>query len=161
MSRNVAKTLVWKHGNDIKLWRHKQGTPNTNDHHMTLNQTLPWKFSVYTTAWSRSFWLNRHTQTSFLSDCILLGMSVTSLCGSLGSNPARQRTLEYSDSFLNQPLWLRLLSFKRNSAQNLINDKFPHERMLLVSQNESRLDRLKSRLSEQCRQCQKSLGFNY
>jgi len=27
--------------NDVKLWRHKQRTPNTNDHHMTLKQTPP------------------------------------------------------------------------------------------------------------------------
>jgi len=38
MSTNFAKTLVWKHVNDVKLWRHKQRTPNTNGHHMTLNQ---------------------------------------------------------------------------------------------------------------------------
>jgi len=44
MSTNFAKTLVWKHGNDVKLWRHKQRTPNANDHHMTLNQNPPWKF---------------------------------------------------------------------------------------------------------------------
>jgi len=41
MSTNVDKTLVWKHGNDVKLLRHKQRTPNANDHHMTLNQTPP------------------------------------------------------------------------------------------------------------------------
>jgi len=39
-----------------------------------------------------------------LSNSILLGMSVTTLCGSLGSNPARQRSLEYFDTFSNQPL---------------------------------------------------------
>jgi len=49
MSTNFAKTLVWKHGNDVKLWRHKQCTPQTNNHHMTLNQTPPWKFSAYAT----------------------------------------------------------------------------------------------------------------
>ena len=43
MSANFAKTLVWKHGNDVKLWRHKQRTPKTNNHHMTLNQTPPMK----------------------------------------------------------------------------------------------------------------------
>jgi len=37
VSTNFAKTLVWKHANDVKLWRHKQRTPNANDHHMTLN----------------------------------------------------------------------------------------------------------------------------
>ena len=89
-----------------------------------------------------------------LSNCILLGMSVTSLCGSLGSNPARQRSLEYFDSFSNQSLLLRFLSSKRNNIQNLINDTFPHERMLLVSQSESRPVRPELSVIEQCRQCQ-------
>jgi len=43
MSTNFAKTLVWKHGNDVKLWRHKQRTPNANDHLMNLNQNTPMK----------------------------------------------------------------------------------------------------------------------
>ena len=43
-SSNFAKTLVWKLGNDVKLRRHKQRTPNTNDHHMTFDQTPPWNF---------------------------------------------------------------------------------------------------------------------
>ena len=47
--------LVWKHGHVVKLWRHKQRTPNTNDHHMTLNQKPPWKFSAYATD-SDAFW---------------------------------------------------------------------------------------------------------
>jgi len=38
MSTNFAKTLVWKQEYDVKLWRHKQLTPNTNDHHMALNE---------------------------------------------------------------------------------------------------------------------------
>jgi len=49
MSTNVTKTLVWKHGNDVKLWRHKHRTLNAIDHHMTLNQTPPWIFSAYAT----------------------------------------------------------------------------------------------------------------
>jgi len=40
---NFAKTLVRKHGYDVKLWRHKQCTSNTNDHHMPLNETSPMK----------------------------------------------------------------------------------------------------------------------
>jgi len=40
----------------------------------------------------------------FLFDSILLGMSVPSLCDSLGSNPARQRSLEYFDSFSNHSI---------------------------------------------------------
>jgi len=39
MSTNFAKTLVWKHEYDIKLLRHKYRTPQTNDHHMSLNET--------------------------------------------------------------------------------------------------------------------------
>jgi len=39
MSKNFAKTLVWKYEYDIELWRHKQGTPNKIDHHMPLNET--------------------------------------------------------------------------------------------------------------------------
>jgi len=38
MSTNFAKTLVWKQDYDIKLWRHKQRTPNTNDYAMPLNK---------------------------------------------------------------------------------------------------------------------------
>jgi len=38
MSTNFAKRLVWKHGYDVKLWRQKQRTPNTNDHRMPLNE---------------------------------------------------------------------------------------------------------------------------
>jgi len=32
VSTNLAKMLDWKHEYDVKLWRHKQRTPNTNDH---------------------------------------------------------------------------------------------------------------------------------
>jgi len=49
MSTNFAKTLVWKHEYDVKLWRHKERTPNTNDHLMPLNETPPWKFSAHAT----------------------------------------------------------------------------------------------------------------
>ena len=49
MSTNFAKTLVRKHEYDVKLWRHKQRIPSTNDHHMPLTETFPWKFSAYTT----------------------------------------------------------------------------------------------------------------
>ena len=37
--KNFAKTLVWKNEYDVKLWRHKNRTPQTNDHHMPLNET--------------------------------------------------------------------------------------------------------------------------
>jgi len=37
MSTNFAQTLVWKQEYDVKLWRRKQRTSNTNDHHMPLN----------------------------------------------------------------------------------------------------------------------------
>ena len=41
ISTNFAKRLVWKHEYDVKLWHHKQPTPNTNDHHMPLNEKPP------------------------------------------------------------------------------------------------------------------------
>ena len=39
VSTNFAKTLVWNPEYDVKLWRHKQRTPNTNDHHIPLTET--------------------------------------------------------------------------------------------------------------------------
>jgi len=47
MSTNFPKTLVWKHEYNIKLWRHKESTPSTNDQHMSLYETPPWKSSAY------------------------------------------------------------------------------------------------------------------
>jgi len=47
----VSTNFAWKHEYDVKLWRHKQRTPNTNYHHLPLNETPPWKFSVYATEW--------------------------------------------------------------------------------------------------------------
>jgi len=38
VSINFAKTLVLKHKYDVKLLRQKQRTPNTNGHHMPLNE---------------------------------------------------------------------------------------------------------------------------
>ena len=49
MSTNFAKTLVWKQDYDVISWRHKQGTPNTNDYPMPLNETPPWNVSAYAT----------------------------------------------------------------------------------------------------------------
>jgi len=49
MLTNFAKTVDWKHKYDVKLWRHKQPTPNTNDHHMPLNESSTRKFSAYAT----------------------------------------------------------------------------------------------------------------
>ena len=49
MSTNFAKTLIRQYEYDVKLLRHKQRTPNTNDHHMSLNETTQLKFSAYAT----------------------------------------------------------------------------------------------------------------
>jgi len=38
---NFARTLVWKHEYDVKLLRHKQRTPNTNNHHHLPMNELP------------------------------------------------------------------------------------------------------------------------
>jgi len=40
---------------------------------------------------------------------ILLGMSITSLCDPLGSNPARQWSQKYFDSSSNQPLLIEIM----------------------------------------------------
>jgi len=51
MSTNFVKMLVWKDEYDVKLWRHKERTANTNDHHMPLiEKKTPWKVSAYATA---------------------------------------------------------------------------------------------------------------
>jgi len=74
METNFAKTLVWKHDCDVKLWRNliylwadmksivsnKQHTPSTYDSYMPLNEP-PWKFSAYTTD-------GRHTLIKHNSD---------------------------------------------------------------------------------------------
>jgi len=39
MSETFGKTLVCKCAYDVKLWSHKQHTPNANYHHMPLNET--------------------------------------------------------------------------------------------------------------------------
>jgi len=49
VSTNFATTLISKHEYDVKLWRHKQRTPNTISHHTPLSETPPWKFSAYAT----------------------------------------------------------------------------------------------------------------
>ena len=35
----LRQNVGLKHDYDVKLWRHKQRTPNTNDHQMPLNKT--------------------------------------------------------------------------------------------------------------------------
>ena len=35
----MSTNFAWKHEYDVKLRRHKKCTPNTNDHHMPLNET--------------------------------------------------------------------------------------------------------------------------
>ena len=34
----LRQNVVWKHGYGVKMWRHKQHPPNTNDHHMQLHE---------------------------------------------------------------------------------------------------------------------------
>jgi len=46
----MSTTFAWKHEYDVKLWHHKQRTPNKNDRHLPLNEPPPWKFSAYATA---------------------------------------------------------------------------------------------------------------
>jgi len=46
---NFAKTLVRKQEYGVKLWRHKQRTPNTNNHHLPLTEKPLWNFSAHAT----------------------------------------------------------------------------------------------------------------
>jgi len=63
VSTNFAKSLAWKHEYDVKLWRHKHPIPNTNNHHMPLNDP-PWIFSAYATdRWC--YFFNRRYETLF------------------------------------------------------------------------------------------------
>ena len=39
----LRQNVIWKHGYDVKMWRHKQHTPNTNDYHMPLREIPPMK----------------------------------------------------------------------------------------------------------------------
>jgi len=52
LSTNFAKTLVWKHEYDVKLFRQKERTPSTNVHHMPLNETPPMKIFCVRHCWS-------------------------------------------------------------------------------------------------------------
>ena len=61
---NFAKTLVWKREYDVKLWRHKQRTPNTNDYHMPLNETPPMKIFCV-----------RHCSRRLLRMCCFVGQA--------------------------------------------------------------------------------------
>ena len=89
MSRNFAKTLVWKHGHDVKLWRHKQRTPNTNDHYMTLNQNPPMKIFCV-----RHWYNATYPETITLRKCPALDMFCINLCG--------PGTKKFADPFLQQ-----------------------------------------------------------
>jgi len=71
MSRNFAKTLVWKHGNDVKWWRHKQRTPNTNDHHTTLNQNTPMKIFCV----RHCIWYKRHITNVSITPVIIANLA--------------------------------------------------------------------------------------
>jgi len=45
VSKNLAKTLDLKREFYVAVWRHKQGTPNNNDHHTPLKiASWSWTF---------------------------------------------------------------------------------------------------------------------
>jgi len=39
VSTNFAKTFLWKHKHDVKLWCQKQHTPSKNEQHTSLKNT--------------------------------------------------------------------------------------------------------------------------
>ena len=70
--------------------------------------------------------------------CILLGMSIASLCNQLGLNPARQRSLNLLWFFFESaPIYCTYFRLITATFEILINDKFPPELSLLAAQNET------------------------
>jgi len=56
MSTNFAKTLVWKHEYDVKLWPNKERTPNRKwPPFATEWWNPPWIFSAYATSFMCSY----------------------------------------------------------------------------------------------------------
>ena len=50
LSQNIGlETWIWCQ----IVTSQKEPTPNTNDHHMSLNETPPWKFSAYATVYKK------------------------------------------------------------------------------------------------------------
>jgi len=69
VSTNFAKTLVWKHEYDVKLWRYKQRTPNTYGHHIPLSE-IPHEIFLRTPLYTRNsscialLWLHHNHKMS-------------------------------------------------------------------------------------------------
>jgi len=97
----------------------------------------PWSYHT----WVRSFYhLNTHEYFSVRQ--LLLGMSIASLCNPLGSNPARQRSLNYFRFFFESTTsYWTYFRLKTTTHEVLINDKFPPEQTTLASQSETCLVR--------------------
>jgi len=72
MSTNFAKTLVWKQEYDVKFWHHEQCAPNTNDHHMPLNETPPMKIFCV------RHWVTHTSLEYFFGDIIFQILLITS-----------------------------------------------------------------------------------
>ena len=125
--------------NDVKLWRHKERTPNTNDHHMTLNEP-PWKFSAYATdVLLRSQWNTGNlsllmvvfgwklpaivNQTSGLEAPSTLS-SLASLCVFKSSSTSSFLVPDNHWSLSEDDAWLSLsLTLNSDSTQSWINYK--------------------------------------
>ena len=86
---------------------------------------------------------------------LLLGMSVTSLCSPLGSNPAWQRSLKTTLVLLRiSPLDWTYFRLKTATFEILINDKLPPELSLLAARRAVQLARSETRAWR----CQFSIG---
>ena len=113
MSKNFTKTLVWKHAYDAKLWRHKERTSNTNDHHMPLNDSPPWKFSAYPIAPGGGRRIYLHSAATSLSNCggpQLHSTAQTSKIQEMWKNPVTRITV-YTHFFKNPVISFTCIPF--------------------------------------------------
>ena len=104
MSRNFAKTLVWKLDYDVILWRHKQRTPNTNDYPMPLNETPHEKFlrtplnllftSLFTSSYGKHLFYRKHI-------CSARNISCRNIC----QHSFNQRWSRSRSEFPSEPEW--------------------------------------------------------
>jgi len=110
------KRWFGKHEYDVKVWCHKQRTPNTNDTHMPLNESPKWKFSAYATGtYALSFFERRHSEASWNSkrqevNRRLITRGVTRLDGARGKKQVwRSHVRSWGLSETNALYWKKLL----------------------------------------------------
>jgi len=122
VSTNFAKRLIWKHEYDVKLWRHKQRTPNTNDHHMPLNENPPWKFSAYATDYCSflSQFTLRALETALLATTTFASTPIGSAMEWITVEMGRTKRIAVG-CFLHKTMWCWNLNYFRRLPEERIS----------------------------------------